>query len=167
MGMSIRGYARHRNCSPSSVMKALATGRITKQPDGTIDPEQADLEWAANTRQPATVTHTWPDGVPPLEKSRAEREHYRAKIIELELGVREGRLLDATEISRQVFTQARETRDRLQQIPRTLAPDIVAAVVADPGNTATVETLLERAFGEALAGLGATDFSAVDDARSA
>jgi hypothetical protein len=49
MGLSLRAYARHRGVSHQAVSKAVRTGRITQLPDGTIDPERADKEWAART----------------------------------------------------------------------------------------------------------------------
>ena len=48
-GLSIRGYARHRKVSHTAVRKALAAGRITSGPDGTIDPAVADEQWANAT----------------------------------------------------------------------------------------------------------------------
>ncbi len=51
MGLSIRAYARHRGVSHVAVKKAIDTGRITPLPDGTIDPEMADVQWAQNTLQ--------------------------------------------------------------------------------------------------------------------
>lgn len=49
MGLSRRAYAAHRGVSHTAVGKAIAVGRITTLPDGTIDPEVADREWDANT----------------------------------------------------------------------------------------------------------------------
>ncbi len=49
MGISIKAYARHRSVSPAAVRKALEYGRITKEPDCTIDPVKADRDWTANT----------------------------------------------------------------------------------------------------------------------
>src|ERR1035438_3084707 len=49
MGVSIRAYARTGGRTESAVRKAIATKRITPNPDGTIDPERADQEWARNT----------------------------------------------------------------------------------------------------------------------
>jgi len=48
MGLSIRGYAAHRGVSHTSVRKAIASGRITPEPDGTIDPVKADRDWVRN-----------------------------------------------------------------------------------------------------------------------
>ena len=42
MGLSQRQYAAHRGVSHTAVAKALATGRISAEPDGSIDPVKAD-----------------------------------------------------------------------------------------------------------------------------
>jgi hypothetical protein len=55
MGVSIRAYAAHRSerglpgGSHTAVRKAIQSGRISKAPDGTIDPARADAEWAGQT----------------------------------------------------------------------------------------------------------------------
>lgn len=49
MGLSRRAYARHRGVAENAVRKAIAAGRITLEPDGTIDPEKADRNWTART----------------------------------------------------------------------------------------------------------------------
>ena len=49
MGLSRRAYAAHRGVSHTAVAKALATGRITAEADGTIDPAKADRQWDAAT----------------------------------------------------------------------------------------------------------------------
>lgn len=49
MGLSRRAYARHRGVAENAVRKAIASGRITLEPDGTIDPEKADRDWVSRT----------------------------------------------------------------------------------------------------------------------
>ena len=49
MGVSRRSYAAQRGVSEAAVRKAIAAGRITTLPDGTIDPARADSEWGAQT----------------------------------------------------------------------------------------------------------------------
>ena len=49
MGVSRRQYAAHRGVSHTAVAKALATGRITAEADGTIDPAKADRQWDTAT----------------------------------------------------------------------------------------------------------------------
>jgi pyruvate/2-oxoglutarate dehydrogenase complex dihydrolipoamide acyltransferase (E2) component len=49
MGLSRRKYAAHRGVNEKAVRKAIAAGRITVEADGTIDPVNADRQWAAQT----------------------------------------------------------------------------------------------------------------------
>jgi len=49
MGLSRRAYARHRGVAENAVRKALSSGRISIEPDGTIDPVKADAAWARAT----------------------------------------------------------------------------------------------------------------------
>ena len=49
MGISIRAYARHRGVTDTAVHKAIRAGRITPEPDGTIDIGRADSEWVRNS----------------------------------------------------------------------------------------------------------------------
>ena len=43
MGLSIRAYDAHRGVSHTSVRKAIRSGRLSPESDGTIDPVKADL----------------------------------------------------------------------------------------------------------------------------
>ena len=55
MGLSRRAYAAHRKArglsggSDAAVRKAIKVGRIDIEPDGSIDPNKADRQWAAAT----------------------------------------------------------------------------------------------------------------------
>lgn len=49
MGISRRAYAAHRGVAESAVRKAIASGRITVEADGTIDPAKADAQWSTQT----------------------------------------------------------------------------------------------------------------------
>ena len=49
MSMSLRAYARHRGVALSAVQKAIASGRIHPEPDGSIDPIKADAHWYRHT----------------------------------------------------------------------------------------------------------------------
>lgn len=181
MGLSIRAYAQHRGVSHTAVAKAIKAGRISKEPDGTIDPAKADAQWARNTlasqnlntsaAKPAAKVATPPvsapvstapvtnrEPQPPLETraaapdyqtSRAIREAYAARLAKLEFEERTGKLLNADEVKVKHFNLARLLRDRIQQIPRKLAPQIVAVVVAQPDQR-VVEDLLMEAIREAL-----------------
>ena len=86
---------------------------------------------------------------PDYQTSRAIREAYAARLAKLEFEERTGKLLNADEVKVKYFNLARLLRDRIQQIPRKLAPQIVAAVVAQPDQR-VVEDLLMEAIREAL-----------------
>ena len=49
MGLSRRKYAEYRGVSESAVRKAIGSGRISVEADGTIDPTKADAEWDSST----------------------------------------------------------------------------------------------------------------------
>lgn len=49
MGVSRRRYASMRGVSDMAVRKAIASGRISVEADGTIDPAKADAQWDAQT----------------------------------------------------------------------------------------------------------------------
>ena len=176
MGLSIRAYAQHRGVSHTAVAKAIKAGRISVEPDGKIDPAKADAQWARNTlpsqnlntgaSKPAAKVATTAVSTPvstrevqvPLETraaapdyqtSRAIREACAARLAKLEFEERTGKLLNADEVKVKHFNLARLLRDRIQQIPRKLAPQIVAAVVAQPDQR-VVEDLLMEAIREAL-----------------
>ena len=175
MSMSLRAYARHRGVALSAVQKAIATGRIHPEPDGGIDPAKADAQWDRHTRtaQPTTprVTTTRPPPVaqhasqpvapPPMpqasddargvdyHKARAVRETYSARLAKLEFEERTGKLISKDEVDIKYFQLARQLRDRMQQIPRKVAPEIVALVVADP-DVRGVTDILDVAIREAL-----------------
>lgn len=175
MSMSLRAYARHRGVALSAVQKAIATGRIHPEPDGGIDPAKADAQWDRHTRtaQPTTprVTTARPPSVtqhasqpaaPPPQpqasddargvdyhKARAVRETYSARLAKLEFEERTGKLISKDEVDIKYFQLARQLRDRMQQIPRKVAPEIVALVVADP-DVRGVTDILDVAIREAL-----------------
>jgi hypothetical protein len=75
MGVSLRAYARMRGCSLTAVQKAIASKRITTLPDGTIDPERANQEWAKNTFAGQTIHK--PSATSPDRRGRSERASRR------------------------------------------------------------------------------------------
>jgi uncharacterized protein YfaQ (DUF2300 family) len=48
MGLSIRAYAAQRGVSHTAVRKAVSSGRLTLEPDGSIDAAKADRNWVQN-----------------------------------------------------------------------------------------------------------------------
>ena len=138
MGLSIRAYARHRGVSHVAVKKAIDTGRITPLPDGTIDPQAADAQWAQNTLQPrkaaaadkapATKVRVEPATPPPpretpevatpplstggtsLLQARTVNEVLKAQLNKVELAHRKRELVDRAQAVAHVFKLARIER---------------------------------------------------------
>ena len=151
MGISLRAYSRHRGVSLTAVQKAIATGRIHKERDGTIDPDRADMDWEANTRPPRTG-ESLEDVSLTYRKAHKMRLLYEAKTAKLELDVRDGVLADADELCREVFTRARQVRDRLFTVPRRLAPRCAAESDAE-----VIRRMLRDALAEALGQMASAD----------
>jgi hypothetical protein len=49
MSMTPSEYSRHRGVQPSTVNKAIESGRIEREPDGSIDEVRADEDWEQHT----------------------------------------------------------------------------------------------------------------------
>mgnify|MGYP003593591897 CR=1 FL=1 len=189
MSMSLRAYARHRGVALSAVQKAIATGRIQTEANGTIDPVKADAQWDQHTRtsQPTTPKVVTSQVVTPkvvtpqvvsteraavlstpptasfasstapndeargvdYNKARAVRETYAARLAKLDFEERTGKLLNADEVQVKHFNLARQLRERIQQIPRKVAPDLIALVVVNPDLRSVID-ILDTAIREAL-----------------
>ena len=172
MGLSNRAYATHRGVSEGAVRKAIKTGRIQTEADGSIDPVKADADWNRNTNQAQQRQPTVPEkkvepilippqpdaekrgsaaqgsAVPAYQTSRAIRETYAAKMAKLDFDERTKGLVKADEVHVAAFNTARRVRDRLFCIPPRLA-----AVLAAESNAHTVEQLLQKELRDALEAL--------------
>ena len=143
--MSERGYAKHRGQARSAVQKAIATGRISTLPDGRIDSDVADREWAENTkarppaaarRQPAAArqptARRQPEedqdafGAVQYSKARAVREHYQARIAKIDFEERIGSLVSRDEVKVAQFNIDRVRRDAMLNIADRLCASIAA-----------------------------------------
>lgn len=166
-GLSMRGYAAHRRAlrlpgvTASAVKKAIDTGRISTLPDGSINPVQADREWARNTspakqRAPGGGPVAQPDaGDAPATKAdngyssaRTVREVYAAKKARLAYEKEAGTLVAVQAVSDQAFKTGRAVRDAmLGIIPRLKAQ---LAATDDPDQ---VEQMLLAEIRLAIRGL--------------
>jgi hypothetical protein len=139
MGISRRAYARYRGVSDMAVRKAIKSGRIVAESDGSIDPNKADTDWERNSRP------TSKEVASDYYASRAERESYLAAMAKLDLEEREGKLLDAEEVGKEAFSLARRVRDRLMLIPHRLG-----ARMAMEADAMTAEQIIETELRKAL-----------------
>lgn len=141
MKLSISAYARHRGVSHVAVHKAIKTGRIEREPDGTIDVAKADAAWQKNTN-PAQKRKTEKDVVSALERpvdptpsgnhgvnsgpsfaqSRAIREAYNARLAKLSYEEKSGNLVKTDMVKVAWFNTLRVLRDRVLNMPDRMAP---------------------------------------------
>ena len=174
MGLSIRAYARHRGVSHVAVKKAIDSGRITPEADGTLDPQRADAEWAKNTEAPragtrarlvrATVpqettgsapagdTHTaLPTGGASLLQARTVNEVVKAQTNKVRLARLKGELVDRPQAIAHVFKLARAERDAWLNWPARISAQMAARLGVEPH---TMHVALEAAVREHLQELG-------------
>ena len=156
MGLSIRAYARHRGVSHVAVKKAIDSGRITPEPDGTIEPNRADLEWAQNTvsaRKPATPKSTPAAAAEPprargmesaepaapvlstggtsLLQARTVNEVVKAQTNKVRLAQLKGDLVDRSQAIAHVFRLARTERDAWLNWPARISAQMAAKLEID------------------------------------
>jgi hypothetical protein len=121
MGISLRGYAKHRGVTLKAVQKAIARKRIKLESDGTVDAARADRDWTANSDlagvlpniiggqkqayrtarsmvavpEVASVpTNLAGDPLSVYMKARAVKETFNAKKAQLEYELLAGKLID-------------------------------------------------------------------------
>ena len=174
MGLSIRAYARHRGVSHVAVKKAIDSGRITPEPDGTIEPNRADLEWARNTvsaRKAAPINAT-PTAVesprarsqeteaaaPPLStggasllQARTVNEVVKAQTNKVRLAQLKGDLVGRSQAIAHVFRLARTERDAWLNWPARISAQMAAKLEIDAHE---LHVALESAVRDHLIELG-------------
>ena len=150
--LSQRAYARHRGVMVSAVQKAIDSGRISTLPDGQIDSDLADKEWARNTRQQVKPHRRRQEGddidafgANQYTKARAVREHYQARLAKIEYEERVAKLVPKDEVQVAAFNKFRQFRDHILNIP-----DRVAAMVAAETEAAKCYEVLATEIRRAL-----------------
>ena len=149
MGLSIRAYARHRGVSHVAVLRAAKAGRVSLEPDGTIDPAKADISWERST-EPGR-TRAKPEKLKPVAEAamgsvretlkeqglpasgnvtfvqaRTAHEIAKAHLARLRLQRMKGELIDRARATALVFRMAREERDTWVNWPARVAALIAA-----------------------------------------
>jgi hypothetical protein len=157
-----------------AVKKAIDTGRITPLPDGTIDPDTADAQWAQNTLQPRKAAapekvspakaRVLPErevpepGTPPLStggtsllQARTVNEVLKAQLNKVELAHRKKELVDRAQAVAHVFKLARIERDAWLNWPARISGQMASTLGVDAHQ---MHVALEAAVREHLIELG-------------
>jgi len=111
-GISLREFARRQEVTEGAVRKAIASGRITPNPDGTIDPIRADQEWRTNT-DPSPHRRLNAKVPPNYLQSRALYEEARANMAQLSYQRMMGQLIDVEVVKRQARETGRIVKEQL------------------------------------------------------
>lgn len=165
MGISIRAYARHRGVSDTAVHKAIRTGRITPEADGTLDPDRADREWERHSEPAVSGTRhqavrvplaasdesAVPAGGASLLQARTVNEVVKAQTNKVRLARLKGELVDRNQAIAHVFRLARSERDAWLNWPARASAQMAASLGVDPH---TLHVLLETAVRHHLQELG-------------
>ncbi len=169
MGLSIRAYARHRGVSDTAVHKAIRTGRITPEADGTIDPDRADRDWTRNSEPPKAGTGSrtvkvrvagdpapnlatgLPAGGTTLVQARTVNEVVKAQTNKVRLARLKGELVDRHQAIAHVFKLARTERDAWLNWPARISAQMAARLGVEAH---TLHVALDAAVREHLAELG-------------
>ena len=152
-------YARQRGVTPAAVCNAIRRGTITAIND-KIDPEVANIQWAANRKRALNVRDTpardatgvadrvapatGPDA-PSLDASRRRREFHEANLAEMRERQKAGELVELAQVHLAYTTLAAQLRAALERIPDKLAPRLAAE-----SDEHTVHTLLLTELDQAL-----------------
>ena len=150
MGLSIRAYARHRGVSDTAVRKAIASGRITLESDGSLDIQRADAQWARNTQQQSTGSRTpaahahvgqcgstmeqtpnLSEGGVSLLQARTFNEAIKAQTNKVRLSRLKGELINRHDAITQVFKLARAERDAWLNWPGRICGPMAAELGID------------------------------------
>ena len=169
MGISIRAYARHRGVSDTAVHKAIRTGRITPEADGTIDPDRADRDWTRNSEPPKAGTGSrtvkvrvaedpapnlatgLPAGGTTLVQARTVNEVLKAQTNKVRLARLKGELVDRHQAIAHVFKLARTERDAWLNWPARISAQMAARLGVEAH---TLHVALDAAVREHFAELG-------------
>lgn len=137
MNLKPSQYASYRGVSKQAVSKAVKAGKITLLPDGTIDPEIADKQWAGSVSRVNTPKYSdapqkseltavdvvdadvtpeaiaelvIPDGLS-LTEIKVIHETIKARQSYLNLVQSRGELTDLAVVNKRLFELSRELRD--------------------------------------------------------
>lgn len=127
--MGIREFGRHRGVSHVAVLKALRTGRIRQTPDGLIDSDRADRDWARNTHPAPRAprlrnTNSYDSGG--FSAARTMREVYEARLAKLEYEERIQKLVNADELQVAAFTVERTFKEHMLRVLGRVVPQLAA-----------------------------------------
>jgi hypothetical protein len=159
MGLSIRAYARQRGVSHVAVLRAIKTGRVALEPDGTVDAAKADASWERSTDpgRKKPLARPKPENLRPVAEpalgsvretlrehglpagprvtfveAHTAREIAMAHLTRLRVQRMKGELVERDRATALVFRLAREERDTWLNWPVRVAALMAAELGVEP-----------------------------------
>ncbi|MCA3572750.1 MAG: hypothetical protein IOC86_02465 [Aestuariivirga sp.] len=130
-------FAKEVGLSRGRISQLVAEG-LPVERDGKIDPIKGK-EWIANNLDPKrreAATGNAPEGkLGMVAAMRAQKLQTEAKLVELELKQKEGKLLDRAEVEKAIFERARFERDAWIGWASRAATELAAALISNPQET--------------------------------
>ena len=163
-GMSNAAYGKSRGLSGAYIGRLVRDGQIPTLADGSIDPEAADQARARNVRLRMVPPSPRQIVASPRQSNSAKhggdywaartvREHFAAKLLQLEFARESGKVLDADKVLQLTAGAFSNCRTRLRGMGKSLAP------LLQHRNVGEIEKLLNDAIDGALETLSANVLS--------
>lgn len=146
-----------RGVTEGAVRKAISSGRITPNEDGTIDVDRADREWEENTDEAkqnlmvAVDQHTPKKDANSYTKIKTAHELYKAQLTQLALQEKKGQLIQKEMVKAQVSQLARQVRDSWMNWPSRVSALMAAELNIEEHQ---LHVILERYVREHLNDIG-------------
>ncbi len=171
LGISAREFARRSDCDEKQVRRAVASGKLRLQADGSLDPALVGTGWRRPTKatrrsadkvkniadkfadtlaseSPAVVAArivTEATALLPLNEAIQMKENYNALLKQLEYDKESGLVVMADAVLKEVGEEYAKVRTRLLAIPSEQAPRIHRLKTV-----AEVQSVLQDIITEAL-----------------
>lgn len=168
MELGLRAAAKALGISHPALLKATKAGRVTAK-NGRYNVEECRLALAANTnpvksasarkqKRPATSPESSAPAGDSLAEATRRKENALARLRELELAEREGKLVSIDDIEMVWSKLIATCRARLLALPSRVATELAAETSAQ-----RCQEIVRRELYDALAELSQSDFKAFDD----
>ena len=129
-------YAKHLGVSKQYIGRLIKDGKLTPLPNGRIDEVAADKQLSRNL-SPAKAKIPIPDSGTntvreidldddniSLTDARKAYEIVKTKLLQLELDLKEKKVLDADEVEKALFETGRTIRDAIQNMPARICSSL-------------------------------------------
>src|SRR5262245_56381480 len=142
-GVSKASFARAHGISRQAVGQAVAEGRLTTAPDGSVDPVAAGAELAGSTLPRSGGPS--PQGEPEsLVEARKQLMAAKAQRERLKLEAERGLWVRTAEVENEMYVVAKVTKDRLQSVPNRVIPRVAQWLAPGVDSRVVLQVIAEE-----------------------